>query len=429
TLAYSDIKVFLICFAIDSEDSFKNAFEKWVPEVQAQEPNAKIVVVGTKTDIRKQHQPTMEEFMQNNDISMIDDPSSPRTSYSDMEIPASPLPRDSEAIPPDGTLDGAETIGSFEDPPQSPTGTSPISNYITTERLIEAAAAKPGIFGFHEVSAKTGMGLQNVFDTIVEAYHAHGSSATSKALQRLSKIFFRGAFTSSSSSSSSTSSSNNESPNTLTNEFAARRAALQNASALKKPLAPWVAVSPSCMSQDFAWLLTEEGRFCADVEFRSHKGTWKRYAHRVVLCCASRVFRRIFGVEGGSEMRLMDEHAEKVTEGEIPDEPVLEWEGDKCVCEGISGISSVTVVHKGTIPPAAAPAAATASATNSLFDPTEKTDMLLHPPKQPTKPSSRSSSKVPTTSRSRTPKPNTHTRDQSLTKSTTSLVTALTAAN
>ncbi|KAL9959589.1 hypothetical protein ACROYT_G032923 [Oculina patagonica] len=44
--------VFLMCFSIDSPDSLKNITEKWIPEVERFHSNARIILVGNKKDLR-----------------------------------------------------------------------------------------------------------------------------------------------------------------------------------------------------------------------------------------------------------------------------------------------------------------------------------------------------------------------------------------
>merc|ERR550534_79480 len=51
-LAYPGTSLFMVCFAVDRESSFDNIKQKWVPEVRHHVPRAKIVLVGTKTDLR-----------------------------------------------------------------------------------------------------------------------------------------------------------------------------------------------------------------------------------------------------------------------------------------------------------------------------------------------------------------------------------------
>lgn len=52
TLFYPDTSVFLICFSLVCRNSFKNVAEVWIPEVRRALPNAPIVIVGTKLDLR-----------------------------------------------------------------------------------------------------------------------------------------------------------------------------------------------------------------------------------------------------------------------------------------------------------------------------------------------------------------------------------------
>ncbi|KAH3745726.1 small GTP binding protein RAC1 [Pelomyxa schiedti] len=51
-LAYPDTQVCLICFSLDSPLSLSNVLAKWHPEVCYHCPNAKIILVGTKMDLR-----------------------------------------------------------------------------------------------------------------------------------------------------------------------------------------------------------------------------------------------------------------------------------------------------------------------------------------------------------------------------------------
>lgn len=51
-LSYPQTDVFLICFSLVDPDSFGSVREKWYPEVRHHCPNAQIVLVGTKLDLR-----------------------------------------------------------------------------------------------------------------------------------------------------------------------------------------------------------------------------------------------------------------------------------------------------------------------------------------------------------------------------------------
>jgi len=52
-LSYPQTDVFLICFSIISATSFANVKAKWVPEVTHHCPKTKIILVGTKLDLRE----------------------------------------------------------------------------------------------------------------------------------------------------------------------------------------------------------------------------------------------------------------------------------------------------------------------------------------------------------------------------------------
>lgn len=54
TLGYPNTDVFLLCFSVVNKSSFSNIFKKWYPEVHHHSPKAKIILVGTKTDLRRE---------------------------------------------------------------------------------------------------------------------------------------------------------------------------------------------------------------------------------------------------------------------------------------------------------------------------------------------------------------------------------------
>jgi Ras-related C3 botulinum toxin substrate 1 len=51
-LSYPQTDVFLVCFSVISSASFRNVSDKWVPEVRHHVPDAKILLLGTKSDLR-----------------------------------------------------------------------------------------------------------------------------------------------------------------------------------------------------------------------------------------------------------------------------------------------------------------------------------------------------------------------------------------
>ncbi|KAK2165984.1 hypothetical protein NP493_1344g00004 [Ridgeia piscesae] len=51
-LSYPDTDVLLLCFAVDNPDSFENVADKWAGELAAFCPKTPVVLVGTKTDLR-----------------------------------------------------------------------------------------------------------------------------------------------------------------------------------------------------------------------------------------------------------------------------------------------------------------------------------------------------------------------------------------
>ncbi|CAH0557113.1 unnamed protein product [Brassicogethes aeneus] len=53
-LSYPNTNCFLICFSVDqSQASYENVHLKWAPEVKHHLPNAKVLLVATKTDLRR----------------------------------------------------------------------------------------------------------------------------------------------------------------------------------------------------------------------------------------------------------------------------------------------------------------------------------------------------------------------------------------
>jgi len=51
-LSYRTTNCFLICFSVDSQNSYENVADKWAPEVKHFRPKTPIILVGTKTDLR-----------------------------------------------------------------------------------------------------------------------------------------------------------------------------------------------------------------------------------------------------------------------------------------------------------------------------------------------------------------------------------------
>jgi len=53
-LSYPGTDIFLLCFSIISDSSFDNIKTRWMPELIQHAPEAKIMLIGTKTNLRKQ---------------------------------------------------------------------------------------------------------------------------------------------------------------------------------------------------------------------------------------------------------------------------------------------------------------------------------------------------------------------------------------
>ena len=53
-LSYPQTDVFLVCYSITSEASFKNIQLKWLPELRNHAPGVPYILVGTKLDLRQE---------------------------------------------------------------------------------------------------------------------------------------------------------------------------------------------------------------------------------------------------------------------------------------------------------------------------------------------------------------------------------------
>jgi len=51
-LAYRETDIYLLCFSVVSDASFHNLQSRWLPEVQHHSPDALIILVGLKCDLR-----------------------------------------------------------------------------------------------------------------------------------------------------------------------------------------------------------------------------------------------------------------------------------------------------------------------------------------------------------------------------------------
>jgi cell division control protein 42 len=63
-LSYPRTDVFLICFAIDSPDSYLHVTTKWAPELKHYNPDTPFILVGTKADLRNDPE-TLEKMSKN----------------------------------------------------------------------------------------------------------------------------------------------------------------------------------------------------------------------------------------------------------------------------------------------------------------------------------------------------------------------------
>ena len=53
-IAFTGADCFLICYAINDRNSFRNAYTKWMQEVKSASRKAPVMLVGTKSDLREE---------------------------------------------------------------------------------------------------------------------------------------------------------------------------------------------------------------------------------------------------------------------------------------------------------------------------------------------------------------------------------------
>ena len=52
-LSYENTTCFIVCFCVADHVSFENVKKLWLPELRRHNPDAKVLLVGTKSDLRK----------------------------------------------------------------------------------------------------------------------------------------------------------------------------------------------------------------------------------------------------------------------------------------------------------------------------------------------------------------------------------------
>jgi len=71
-LSYPQTDVFLVCFAVSNKDSFNNVKSKWIPEIRHHCPGIPFILVGTKSDLRKNNK-TDEMISEEEGVAMAKD--------------------------------------------------------------------------------------------------------------------------------------------------------------------------------------------------------------------------------------------------------------------------------------------------------------------------------------------------------------------
>lgn len=60
---YNKTQVFLICFSLIAPETLESISAKWIPEITVPCPNVPIILIGTKLDLRDDHN-TIEKLKQ-----------------------------------------------------------------------------------------------------------------------------------------------------------------------------------------------------------------------------------------------------------------------------------------------------------------------------------------------------------------------------
>ncbi|KAL9655682.1 hypothetical protein ABK040_002341 [Willaertia magna] len=72
-LSYPDTDLFIICYSIDTVDSFKNVLNKWVLEIHNYTENPNYILVGCKTDLRNDKYTLQTCFYKNKEKLLSED--------------------------------------------------------------------------------------------------------------------------------------------------------------------------------------------------------------------------------------------------------------------------------------------------------------------------------------------------------------------
>jgi len=59
---YESSHVVAVCFSVTNPSSLQNVTTKWLPEIRATAPHLPILLVGTKSDLRKKEEETLETY-------------------------------------------------------------------------------------------------------------------------------------------------------------------------------------------------------------------------------------------------------------------------------------------------------------------------------------------------------------------------------
>ena len=69
-LGYENTTCFIVCFCVADDVSFENVKRLWLPELRRHNPDAKILLVGTKSDLRKSKEPKKGKSIRHREVNI-----------------------------------------------------------------------------------------------------------------------------------------------------------------------------------------------------------------------------------------------------------------------------------------------------------------------------------------------------------------------
>ena len=138
--SYLGADLFLICFSVNSRTSFDNVKAKWLPEVKRYVPDdCALVLVGTKADMRSEEGTEEREPLEE-----------------ELEYDIKHMSSSIQLIP----------LGEAEYKQDRQEKTSPS---LVSSREAQELVYKEGLHGYYECSAKTGVGVNHIFENAIQS--------------------------------------------------------------------------------------------------------------------------------------------------------------------------------------------------------------------------------------------------------------------